>query len=311
MTSGPPRRGRPALAYVPRRMDTPIMDHVLRRAAEARAASVADESSAFMAAWRLSAAAVVLMAGQSVIGVVAPWVYRETGWVTAAWFGNDLVTLLVAVPVLAWSLFAVSRGSQRAALLWFAMLGYAVYNYAYYLFGSALNAFFPLYAALFVLPVFALILGLSQVHVRGIAARFRASTPRRWIAAYMLFTGIGLTFAWTGQWAAYVFGGVVPSIGVEPFQLVAAMDLTFMVPWFVVGAVLLLHGAAWGYIVSSIVVVKGAAYTLVLTTTSTIAALRGVEGSAEQIPIWAAWTLLGALAASGLLGNVRETKAES
>jgi len=193
----------------------------------------------------------------------------------------------------------------RAELLWYAMLGYAVYNYAYYLFGAALNAFFPLYAALFVLPVIALILTLGHVDTDKIPSRFPASMPRRWIAGYMLLTGIGLALAWTAQWAAYVFGGTVPSIGVEPFQLVAAMDLTFMVPWFIVGAILLLRRNAWGFLVTPIVIVKGATYTLVLTTSSTVAALRGVEGSAEQIPIWTAWTLLGALAAWGLLGSVR------
>lgn len=104
--------------------------------------------SAELAAWRLSVIVGVLMAVQSAVGVLLPSVYRDTGWVTAAWYGNDLVTLLLVVPLLAWSLYATRRGSPRAQLLWLAMLGYAVYNYAYYLFGAALNTFFPVYAAL-------------------------------------------------------------------------------------------------------------------------------------------------------------------
>jgi hypothetical protein len=202
-------------------------------------------------------------------------------------------------------LYATRGGSVRAELVWYAMLVYAVYNYAYYLFGAALNAFFPVYAALFALPVFALILALGRIDADAVASRFAPSTHRRWIAAYMLFTGIGLTFAWTAQWAAYVFAGTIPSIGVEPFQLVAAMDLTFMAPWFVVGALLLLRRSAWAFLVAPIIVMKGATYTLVLTTTSAVAALRGVEGSVAQIPIWAAWTALGALATWGLLGSLR------
>lgn len=261
--------------------------------------------SAELAAWRLSVIVGVLMAVQSAVGVLLPSVYRDTGWVTAAWYGNDFVTLLVVVPLLAWSLYATRRGSARAQLLWLAMLGYAVYNYAYYLFGAALNTFFPVYAALFALPVFALILALGRTDGDVIASRFAPSTPRHWIAAYMLFTGIALTLAWTAQWAAYVFVGTVPSIGVEGFQLVAAMDLTFAVPWFVVGAVLLVRRNAWGFLVAPIIILKGATYTLVLTTTSAVAAIRGVNGSVEQIPIWAAWTLLGALAAWGLLGSIR------
>lgn len=93
--------------------------------------------------------------------------------------------------------------------------------------------------------------------------------------------------------------------GHEPFQLVAAMDFTFMVPWFVAGAILLLRRSAWGFLIAPIIIIKGATYTLVLTTTSAVAALRGVEGSLEQIPIWAAWTLVGAPASWALLGGVR------
>lgn len=265
----------------------------------------ASRLSARRLAWRLSWIVAGLMAVQSGVGVVAPSVYRDSGWVTAAWYGNDLVTLLVAVPLLAWSLDATRRGSLRAELVWYAMLGYAVYTYAYYLFGAALNAFFPVYVALFALPVFALILALGRIDAGAVASRFAASTPRRWVAAYMLFTGVGLALAWTAQWAAYAFAGMVPSIGVEPFQLVAAMDLTFLVLWFIVGAILLLRGSAWGFLVAPIIIVKGATYTLVLTTGSAIAALRGVEGSLEQIPVWAAWTLVGAVAGWALLGSIR------
>jgi hypothetical protein len=282
------------------------MDDALPRSAvPASVEAVADRLAAPIAARRLSMIIVTLMAIQSAIGIIFPSVYRDTGWITAAWFGNDLVTLLVAVPLLGWSLYAAAHGSLRAELVWFAMLGYAVYNYAYYLFGAALNAFFPVYAALFALPVSALILALGRIDADAIASRFGSSMPRRWIAGYMLFTGIGLTFAWTAQWAAYVFAGTIPSIGVEPFQLVAAMDLTFMVPWFVVGAALLLRRSAWGFLVAPILIIKGATYTLVLTTTSAVAALRGVEGSVEQIPIWAAWTALGVFATWGLLGSIR------
>ena len=266
--------------------------------------AAAHRTTATVAARRVSWLVAVLMAFQAGVGVLAPSVYRDTGWVTAAWYGNDLVTLLVTVPLLTWALSVAARGSLHAELVWYSMLGYAVYNYAYYLFGAELNAFFPLYAALFVMPVFALILALGRVDAGAIASRFAAGMPRRWIAGYMLFTGIGLAVAWTAQWAAYVFTGTVPSIGVEPFQIVAAMDLTFMVPWFIVGAILLLRRNAWGFLVAPVVILKGATYTLVLTTSSTVAALRGVEGTMEQIPIWAAWTALGLLAAWATLGSV-------
>ena len=256
-------------------------------------------------AWRLSVGVAALMLLQSVTGVVFPELYRDVAWVTAAWYGNDLVTALVAVPLMAWALFAVRRGSRRAELVWYGMLGYCVYNYAFYLFGAQLNWFFPVYVVLFATPVFVLILTLSRIDAAQIAREFSQQTPVKWIGGYMLFTGLGLATAWTAQWLSFMLTGAVPGVGEEAFKLIASLDLSYIVPWFVLGAVLLMRRRPWGYIIAMIITLKGATYTLVLTVTSTVGALRGIEGSLEQIPLWAVWTLAGGLAVGGLLKNLR------
>jgi hypothetical protein len=230
---------------------------------------------------------------------------RDAEWAQAAWSGNDLVTLLVAVPLLVMALLLARRGSRRGELLWYAMLGYAVYNYAFYLFGARMNELFPLYAVLFVLPFIALALALGHLDAGAVAADFSARTPVRWVSAYMVFTGAGLAIAWTAQWAAWVFRGVEPSIGVEGFALVAALDLTFMVPYFILGAVLLWRRRPWGYVLGAIMNLKGAMYTLVLTAGSSVGAARGIEGSAAQIPVWGAWTLAGLAATAALYAGMR------
>jgi hypothetical protein len=261
-------------------------------------------STSITAARRLSWGLAILMVVQAAVGLSIPSLYRDEDWVRATWFGNDLVTLLVAVPLLIWSLLRVPTGSRRAELVWYSMLGYSVYNYGFYLFGAALNWFFPAYVVLFAVPIFALILALGRLDADAVAGDFSSSTPRRWVGGYMLFTGVGLTLAWLGQWATFMLTGSAPSIGAEAFQLIAAMDLSFMVPWFLLGAVLLLRQSSWGYVIAPIIVMKGATYTLVLTVASTVAATRDIEGSAAQIPVWAAWTLLGVLALWGLFGHL-------
>jgi hypothetical protein len=250
------------------------------------------------------------MALQAGVGLANPSLYRDEDWVMAAWFGNDLVTLLVAVPLLVWSLLRVKTGSRRAELVWYSMLGYSVYNYAYYLFGATLNWLFPLYVVLFTLPMVTLILALGRLDADAVAGDFRSDTPRRWVGGYMLFTGVGLTLAWLGQWAAFMATGTPPDIGQEAFRLIAAMDLSFMVPWFLLGSVLLIKRRPWGFVIAPIIVMKGATYTLVLTASSTVAALRGIEGTASQVPVWAAWTLLGGLALWGLLRSVSPSTGE-
>ncbi len=264
-----------------------------------------------MVAWRLSTAVAALMILQSVVGVAFPELYRDVDWVIAAWYGNDLATALVAAPLMIWSLTAVRRGSRRAELVWYSMLGYCIYNYAFYMFGAQLNWFFPVYVILFALPVFALILALGSADTIQIASLFSGKTPVKWISGYMLFTGIGLTIAWIAQWLNFMITGAVPDVGEEGLRLIASLDLSIMVPWFVLGAVLLLKRRPWGYIIATIIIMKGATYTLVLTTTSTVGALRGIEGALEQIPVWAAWTLAGGLAVWGLLKNLQQENIQS
>jgi hypothetical protein len=55
------------------------------------------------------------------------------------------------VPLLLIERATANSGSARGLLLWLGVIGYAARDYAFYLFGAALNAFCPLYLAALVL----------------------------------------------------------------------------------------------------------------------------------------------------------------
>lgn len=100
-------------------------------------------------------------------------------------------------------------------------LGYAIYNYAYYLFGTALNPFFPLYLAAVITAALALILALSGIAPSKIARRFNAGTPAWFIGGYFVIVGISLVGIWLAVWAAYVFNGRPTRVDTEAFKLIA------------------------------------------------------------------------------------------
>lgn len=248
---------------------------------------------------------VALMAAVSAAGLaLRESLYRDEAWILNAWFGNDIVTLFVAAPLLAWALIAAGRGSRRGELVWYAMLGYVVYNYAYYLFGARMNELFPAYVALLVLPAVSLAVLLHRADVAGIARSFSPRMPARGVAVYLGLTGAGLLSAWLAQWAAFVFTGTVPAVGEEGFTLIASLDLTFVVPLCLIAAALLWRRSEWGYVFGTIMCMKSATYTLVLTAGTLTAVLRGVEGVAGQIPVWGVWTLAGAAATAIMLRGV-------
>lgn len=95
-------------------------------------------------AFTLAAVAGVLMAVQAATGMLVPGLYRGEAFALQAWRVNDPVTLIAAVPLTFASLMVARRGSLRGLLVLLGAMQYALYNYAFYLFGAALNAHFLL-----------------------------------------------------------------------------------------------------------------------------------------------------------------------
>lgn len=203
------------------------------------------------------------------------------------------------------SLLLARRGSIRGLLLWLGMLGYGAYNYAYYMLGAALNAFLPLYIVPLLLSVVTLILALSRVDVTEVAASFRHKTPVRIIGGYLVFVAVGLTFVWMGMWAAYVFAGQPTPVEPEAFKLVAALDITIMVPALAFGGVLLWRRNAWGYIIAAIAGIQGSLYLLVLSTNSVVLIIHGLAEVPGELPQWGTLAVTTTAATVLLLANVR------
>ena len=260
------------------------------------------------AARLLTVGLLLVMLLQAALGLLFPAQYRDVDWIRATWFGNDWVTLVVAVPLLLLGLVGTVGGRARGLLVWLGTIGYALYNYAFYLFGAALNAFFPLYVVAFVLAVIVLILGLSHLDAHQVAATFRQTVPVRAIGGSLIVIGIGLAFVWMAMWAAYVFTGRPTPVGPDAFRLVAALDLSLMVPALTVGGVLLWQRTPWGYLIAAIASIQGALYLLVLSANSLVAIHRGLVDPPGELPLWAALTLSTTIVALSLLANIRQER---
>jgi hypothetical protein len=202
------------------------------------------------------------------------------------------------------------RGSRRAELVWFGLLAYTLYNYAFYLFGSALNSFFLLYVVLFTLSIFALMFGLTSVGQEGPPV-FGAKTPAKLIAGYMLLVTILLGSFWTIVSLGHVITGDVPAIVTATGSntlLIAALDLSMVVSFGVLGAIWLWKRRPWGYALATIWNVKGAVYMAALSAASASAFLAGASSDLFQIALWGPIGLGCLVASSVLLRHVESTR---
>ena len=246
-----------------------------------------------------------LMVVQAVLGLLYPTQYLDAESIRATWFGNDLVTLVIAAPLLVVSALRSYRGSVRWLLSWLGVLGYALYNYAFYLFGATLNVFFLLYIAAAVSAGGALIVALSSIDAGRTASAFRAETPVRVVGGSLIGIALGLGSIWIAMWAAYVFADTPTPVDPEAFKLVAALDLSLMVPALLCGGMLLWRRSPWGFIAASIAAIQGSLYLLVLSLNSFVAIHRGFAQAPGQLPVWTPLAMVMIALTAILIANVR------
>jgi hypothetical protein len=254
---------------------------------------------------RLTRALLALMLLQSAAGLVAPRLYRDAEPIRLLWLGNDAVTLLLVCPLLLLSVSGARSGAPRWQALRTGLVGYAVYNYAFYMLGTVLNAFFLLYVAVFVLSIAALIATLASARPGTSGDPFLPRAPMRAVAGYMMALAGVLALVWTGMWARHVFAAAPLPGGPEMFRLVAAMDLSFMLPALMLGGALLWRRGAWGLPVASLALVQGALYLLVLSVNSLVAVVRGVVPWPGELPVWGTMCVATSIAALALVAGVR------
>jgi hypothetical protein len=245
-----------------------------------------------------------LMTAQAAIAIALPGLYRDEDWALEAWRLNDIVTLALAVPLLVVALLWARRGSMRATLVWFGVLQYGLYNYAFYLFGAALNAFFLLYVALFVSSTLALILGFVGLDAGRVRGSVGERMPVRIVTGYLVFWAAALGFAWAGQWLGFVMAGRVPEIGEEPFRLIAALDLSLVVSPLVIASWLLWRRNVWGFILAVVLLVKGVLYSLLLSAAS-LPLIDGEWGGDPFLPLWLVLAAGAIASLAALLAHLR------
>ncbi len=202
-----------------------------------------------------------LMIVASIAGLAIDGLFKETEWAREALRGGDLVTLTLVVPLLIVALILARRGSQRAHVVWMGTIAYAVYNYAYYVFGSRFNDIFLLHIALFSLSVFTLACALPNMDAAWIADRLRTRRSARWVGVFLATVGLLQGLLWVFVVVRNAFTGeVIQDIPVAGQHLVFALDLGLLVPSLIVAGVLLYRGHAMGFLLGGAMAVMGAAY---------------------------------------------------
>jgi len=238
--------------------------------------------------------------------------YWDTLSSAAQMQANDLVTLLVGLPLLAVSFWLSLRGSLRGKLLLTGTLGFILYTYMGMCVGTAYNAIFLIYVANFSLSLFAFILSIQWMDREALPARFSTKLPRRLIAGLFFFTSAFLMMAWLGRIAPTLLQNQIPLLENTTTMFIQAMDLAIIVPACILSAVLLLRQSAWGFLLASVAVMKFLTMGLAVSLMGFNMVRVGVSADVAGLVIFPTITLINLVLAIILLKSISpEKKPES
>jgi hypothetical protein len=253
----------------------------------------------------------ILLAAGSAAGLFVDDLYRDPAAVAAMFRAYDLTALMIIAPLLAVTLLPALRRSARAQLLWAGGLAYSVYHSAFYVFGTEFNDIFLIHVAVFSLSVFALGLALANLNVSGIARRFAERTPARLVGGILLFLAGTLAVFWAVPSIRFAFTDELPQEGSKLIVPIAithlgwVLDLSLLVPGYVLAGVLLWRQAAWGYVLATIVLVGGLVQQVEYMTALVFQANAEIPGASGFDPIEPVITTLYLVGAVALLARIR------
>ena len=193
---------------------------------------------------------ITLLAIAAVCGVFINGLYRDAPNLVAQAIGQDVVTLVVALPTLAISAFLTNRGSQRARLVWLGGLVYVMYTYASYAFGIRFNPLFLIYVALLGCSTYALIGGLATTDWGGLKEGFTEQTPIKAVSIFLVVIAVFFYLTWLSEAIPASLSGIPPQSVREdgtPTNVIHVLDMAWLLPALLITAVSLWRKQPIGY----------------------------------------------------------------
>jgi len=238
---------------------------------------------------------------------------NDTVSVMSMAMGQDLVTLVICVPILLASCYLISRGSIRGRLMWMGLmwmgaLFYFTYTYAVASFMVSYNQLFLIYVALFSISLYTFLAGLLSLDVENIKASFSRAVTIKIAAVFSVIMGVLLALMWLQMIIASLLTGSDPSALTGYTTLVVqAMDLGVIVPAAIAAGLLLLKGNEWGYALTSIVLIKASLLGTAILSMIVFMALNDVSTAFGQILFFMVLTAGGIIIAIAFYGKTNET----
>jgi hypothetical protein len=258
--------------------------------------------------WQIRSTLVILALSvvSSLLGLLRDSHYTDAAALLARIRAEDAVILVVAVPVLAWGLWATARGSRRGRLVWLGGLAYMTYMWGTIGVSRSFNDFFLGYVLLFALSLYTLVGAVATTDPERFHRTLTGRT-RRVYTGVLLVTAAGLAALWLSEIVPALLAGTVPAV-VQQFGETAVVtyviDLGVVVPALLITAAWLWRDRVWSDLCAGVLLVFAALLAPGISAITLVDLVSGVEMTTGMVVGSVLPPALGALLALDFLRRV-------
>lgn len=215
--------------------------------------------------------------------MIVSGVYRYNAQrVVAEGIGWDVFTLFAAVPALLLCLIWLARGTLRARLFALGVLAYLFYQYLMYSVAWAFGPLFVLFVVIFALSLVSIVRIVSTIKMEELEPRTGARFPALGMGIFSLAMAVLLIIMWLARIVAAMNGMIDGVLLGQTTLVVQALDLGLVVPLAIFTGVTALRRRRIGYLLSSVVAIKGVAMAAAICAMLIAAWI--VEGALDILP---------------------------
>ena len=196
-------------------------------------------------AYVLSLVVAVVMALASVVGLLYPTVVYPADELVQAFVPNDVVNLLIGVPILLGSLWLAWRGKLLGVLFWPGALFFVFYTYLVYVLSVPLNVAFLLHLTLVTVSGYTMIGLVARIDGQAVHNRLAGMVPEK--AGGGVLAGLGILFF--VRVAIVLVTALISPTPIDAADLALHVADFLITPAWVIGGVLLWQRKAFGYVV--------------------------------------------------------------
>jgi hypothetical protein len=156
------------------------------------------------------------------------------------------------------------------------------------------------------LSLFAFILSMMSFDIENIASNFKKQLPVKFLGGFQLFLAFAIGMLWLGKIAPSIFKGEVP-VGLEHYTtlVIQGMDLGIVIPGMILSGILLIKRKPFGYLLSSVLIIKIIAMLTDISAMIINQALNSVGMSIAEIVIFPVFNLLAIIPLIILIKNTK------